>query len=151
MVRSFLAGALSAVLTVGAVQAAEVQVKTLNRGSDGGLMVIEPALVRIAPGDTVHFVATDKGHNVESIPAMTPEGGVQFTGPMNQDVSVTFDKPGIYGVRCKPHYGMGMVGMVVVGDPVNEDAAKAITHPGRAKQIFGALFDKLDATKTAAN
>ncbi|MFL5253307.1 MAG: pseudoazurin [Rhodopila sp.] len=150
MIRSILSGAVCAALTLCAAQAAEVEVKTLNRGGDGGFMVIEPALVRIAPGDTVHFVATDKGHNVESIPGMTPEGATPFAGKMNEDVTVTFDKPGIYGVRCKPHYGMGMVAMIVVGDPVNEDAAKSVGHPGKAKQIFGTLFDKLDATKTAS-
>jgi pseudoazurin len=149
MLRSILSGAVVAALTLCAAQAAEVEVKSLNRGGDGAFMVLEPAFVRIAPGDTVHFVATDKGHNVESIPGMIPDGASPFAGKMNEDVTVTFDKPGIYGVRCKPHYGMGMVAMVVVGDPVNEDAAKAVNQPGKAKQIFGALFDKLDATKTA--
>ena len=43
--------------------AAEIEVKMLNKGSDGGAMVFEPALVKIAPGDTVKFIATDKGHN----------------------------------------------------------------------------------------
>jgi hypothetical protein len=44
---------------------------------------------------------------------------------------------------------MGMVGLIVVGDPANTDSAKAVTHPGRAKQIFAKLFDRL-ATETAA-
>jgi hypothetical protein len=63
---------------------------------------------------------------------------------------VTFDKPGIYGIKCLPHYGMGMVGMIVVGTPENEAKAKAASHPGRAKQVFANLFDKLEATRTAA-
>ena len=63
---------------------------------------------------------------------------------MSEDVSVTFDKPGVYGIRCKPHYGLGMVALVVVGDPaVNLDAAKAIKQPGKAKQAFDALFAQL--------
>lgn len=44
---------------------------------------------------------------------------------------------------------MGMVGLVVVGDATNLDQAKAATHPGKAKQIFATLFDKLATTKTA--
>jgi len=64
-------------------------------------------------------------------------------------VEITFDKPGVYGYKCKPHYGMGMVGMIVVGEPTNADQAKAVTHPGKAKQAFTNLFDKL-ATQTAA-
>jgi pseudoazurin len=150
MVRSIVSAAVIAVLSAGAAQAANVDVKALNKGSEGAMMVFEPAFVRIAPGDTVRFVATDKGHNVESIKGMAPEGAAPFTSKMNEDVTVTFDKPGVYGVQCKPHYGMGMVALVVVGDPVNEDAAKAITQPGKAKQAFSALFGQLDATKTAA-
>ena len=34
-----------------------------EQGQDGAVMVFEPAFVKIAPGDTVKFVATDKGHN----------------------------------------------------------------------------------------
>ena len=64
---------------------------------------------------------------------------------------MTFDRPGVYGVRCKPHYGMGMVAMVVVGTPANIDQAKAVSHPGKAKSTFAALFDKLASSKTAAD
>lgn len=52
-----------------------------------------------------------------------------------------FDKPGVYGFKCKPYYGMGMVGMVVVGTPVNQDQAKAVKHPGKAARVFASLFD----------
>jgi pseudoazurin len=58
---------------------------------------------------------------------------------------VTFDKPGVYGVKCAPHYGMGMVGLVVVGTPTNAAEAKAVTHPGKAKTAFAALFEKVAA------
>ncbi len=143
-------GALVAALGfAGAAGAAEVEVKMLNKGTEG-VMVFEPALVKINPGDTVKFVAADKGHNVESIETMLPEGGTAFTGKVNEEISVTFDKAGVYGYKCKPHYGMGMVGMVVVGDAANVDQAKAATHPGKAKQAFATLFDKLATTTTAA-
>ena len=143
-------GAIIAAFGVaGAANAAEVEVKMLNKGTDG-VMVFEPALVKIEPGDTVKFVAADKGHNVETVDAMVPEGGQKFVGKVNEELAVTFDKPGVYGYKCKPHYGMGMVGMIVVGDAANVDQAKAATHPGKAKQAFANLFDKLAATKTAA-
>lgn len=128
--------------------AAEVEVKMLNKGTEG-IMVFEPALVNIQPGDSVKFVPTDKSHNAESIKGMLPEGAVPFVGKMNEAVTVTFDKPGVYGYKCKPHYGMGMVGMVVVGEPVNAAEAKVPAHPGKAKQAFANLFDKL-AAKTAS-
>lgn len=123
--------------------AAEVEVKMLNKGTDGGLMVFEPSLVKIAPGDTVKFVAADKTHNAETVKGMLPEGATPFAGKMSENVSVTFDKPGVYGVKCMPHYAMGMVALVVVGKPDNVDQAKAIPQSGKAKQVFATLFDRL--------
>jgi len=133
----------------GAASAAEVEVKMLNKGTEG-VMVFEPAFVKISPGDTVKFVAADKGHNAEIIDGMVPDGGQKFAGKINEELSITFDKPGVYGYKCKPHYGMGMVGMIVVGDAAHVDQAKEAKHPGKAKQVFANLFDKLAATKTAA-
>ncbi|AWM85406.1 pseudoazurin [Microvirga sp. 17 mud 1-3] len=150
MRKVIMLGVLVAALgAAGAAGAAEVEVKMLNKGTEG-VMVFEPALVKINPGDTVKFVAADKGHNVESIDAMTPEGGKAFVGKVNEELAITFDKPGAYGYKCKPHYGMGMVGLVVVGEPANLDQAKAAAHPGKAKQAFATLFDKLATTATAA-
>jgi pseudoazurin len=98
----------------------------------------------------VKFVVADKGHNVETIDTMLPEGGQKFVGKINEELAITFEKPGVYGYKCKPHYGMGMVGLVVVGDAPNLDEAKAAKHPGKAKQTFANLFDKLATTTTAA-
>ena len=143
-------GALVAALGfAGAAGAAEVEVKMLNKGSDG-VMVFEPALVKINPGDTVKFLASDKGHNAEIVDGMLPEGGRAFVGKINEELSITFDKAGVYGYKCKPHYGMGMVGMIVVGEASNVDQAKEAKHPGKAKQAFANLFDKLATTTTAA-
>ena len=133
----------------GAASAAEIEVKMLDKGTDG-VMVFEPAMVKIEPGDTVKFVATAKGHNAETIKGMLPADATPFVGKLNQDISVTFDKPGVYGVKCLPHYGMGMVALIVVGTPANADAAKAVTHPGKAKQAFAALFEKLPTQAAAA-
>ena len=149
MLKLVVIGAVLATGFVSAASAAEFEVKMLNKGT-AGVMVFEPALVKIQPGDTVKFLASDKGHNVETVEAMLPEGAKPFTGKINEEVAVTFDKAGVYGYKCKPHYGMGMVGMIVVGEPGNVDEAKAAAHPGKAKQSFANLFEKLAATKTAA-
>lgn len=119
--------------------AAEHEVKMLNKGAEG-IMVFEPAFLKIAPGDTVHFVATDKGHDVLSIEGMIPAGATPFTGKMNEDLTVAFDTPGVYGYKCKPHYGMGMVGLVVVGEAINLADASAVPQKGKAKQQFEKLF-----------
>lgn len=123
----------------GIAGAAEVEVKMLNKGAKGA-MVFEPDVVKIAVGDTVHFVATDKSHDVMSIAGMLPDGAVAFEGKINEDLTVTFTVPGVYGYKCKPHYGMGMIGLVVVGDPVNLDAAKAVKQTGVAKKRFAEIF-----------
>jgi len=145
-----LAAAAAVMVLTGGARAAEVEVKLLNKGTDGGLMVFEPAFVKIAPGDTVKFVSTDKGHNAESIKGMLPEGATPFLGKNNEDIAVKFEKDGVYGIKCLPHYGMGMVAMVVVGSPGNVDQAKAVPQVGKAKQAFATLFDKLEASKTAS-
>ena len=145
-----LAAALIALgVAATAADAAEFEVKMLNKGAKG-TMVFEPDLVKLAPGDSVRFRATDKGHNVETIKGMVPEGAATFAGKMNEEVLVTFDQAGLYGIRCKPHYGLGMVGLIVVGDATNAAAASRIKHPGKAKKVFADLFTEL-GTIAAAN
>jgi pseudoazurin len=136
-----IAGAMLAGIVASAAPAlaAEHEVKMLNKGADG-TMVFEPSLLKIAPGDRIRFVPTDKGHNVLSIEGMAPEGAAAFQSKMGQELTVTFDQPGVYGYECKPHYGMGMVGLVVVGDPVNLAEAQAVPQKGKAKKRFEALF-----------
>ena len=146
LVMAAFAGAMA---MAGGATAAEVEVKMLNRGTEG-VMVFEPALIKVELGDTVKFVATDKGHNAETIKGMLPDGAATFAGKNGEDIVVKFDQAGIYGVKCTPHYGMGMVAMIVAGTPANEEQARAVPQVGKARQVFAALFEKLAATKTAS-
>lgn len=107
--------ALTLALASGAF-AETVEVEMLNRGEGRETMVFRPDFVRIAPGDTVKFVPTDRGHNVQSDPEMWPEGVEPFEGKINEEVDVTFDTEGLYGAKCLPHYAMGMVMTIAVGD-----------------------------------
>ncbi len=132
-----------------ATQAAEYEINTLNMSSHG-MFQFDPQEVKIKVGDTVHFVAKDKGHNVESIEGMIPVGATPFKGAMNKDLTVTFTQPGVYGFKCAPHYGMGMVGLIVVGDDLpNLQKAEAVNHPGKAKTAFATLFKNVDAHAAA--
>lgn len=142
MFRTLLSGAMLALAITGAT-AAEVEIKMLNKGA-AGAMVFEPALVKIAPGDTVKFVPTDKGHDAETIPDMLPAGAEPFASKLSEPLDVTFKQAGVYGVRCKPHYGMGMVAVVVVGEPANLEAATALAAkaPGKAKTVLADLLAK---------
>jgi len=115
MIRELKIAAVLGLALTGAAWAETVEVQMLNRG-DAGTMVFEPAFVRIAPGDSVRFVATDRGHNAETIEGMLPEGATPFSGAINEELTVTFDETGLFGVRCTPHYAMGMVMVIAVGD-----------------------------------
>jgi pseudoazurin len=141
MMKTGLALAAGVALTIMALpaNAADIEVKMLNKGAKG-TMVFEPDFVKAQPGDSIHFVATDKGHDAESIDGMVPEGATPFVGEMGKDITVKLDKEGFYGVRCKPHFGMGMVMLVEVGKGANADAAKGAKMPPKAKQKFEELF-----------
>ncbi|WIJ26976.1 pseudoazurin [Devosia sp. RR2S18] len=123
--------------------AADYEIKMLNKG-EAGAMVFEPAALQIQPGDTVTFVPTDKSHNAETILGMIPEGAEAFKGKINQEVKVTFDVPGLYGVKCAPHFGMGMVAAIAVGDELpNVEEAKAVKVPPKAQERFDAAYTEL--------
>lgn len=136
------AAALFAVMSVPAL-AADFEVHMLNKG-ESGAMVFEPSSLKVAAGDTVTFVPVDKGHDVESIKGMIPDGAKEFKSKINETYKVTFDVPGAYAIKCTPHFGMGMVGLVVVGDaPANIDAVKTGKLPKKARE-------RMDAAITAA-
>jgi pseudoazurin len=126
-----------------ATAASPHMIKMLNYGASG-MMVFEPNLLRIKPGDSVTFIPADMGHNVESITGMLPAGATPFKGSMSKALTVTFSKPGIYGFKCGPHAGMGMVGVIVVGNkPNNLAQAEAVSLPGRAKQVMTSLLARV--------
>tara|TARA_B100001059_G_scaffold198273_1_gene204074 strand:+ start:1014 stop:1451 length:438 start_codon:yes stop_codon:yes gene_type:complete len=107
------------------MHAANFEVKMLNQGASG-VMVFEPAFLKINTGDTVTFIATDAAHNSASIPGMLPKGASSWNGELSRDIAVTFDVPGVYGYQCTPHSMMAMVGVIQVGDNnANLDSAKA--------------------------
>jgi pseudoazurin len=141
---SFTTAAFAAMMITGAAYAADHQVQMLNKGTQG-VMVFEPNFIEAAPGDTVTFVPTDKGHDASSIDGMLPEGAQPFKGEISKPITVTIDKEGVYGVKCVPHYGMGMVALIVAGKPANLDQAKKVKQPGKAKKVFEELFAKVPA------
>lgn len=139
-----LAAALS-VAVFGSASAADHEVKMLNKGAKGE-MVFEPDLITAAVGDTVTFVPTNAGHLAETMKGMVPDGGKPFKGKAGKPVTMTIDAEGVYGIKCQPHYSMGMVALVVAGKPVNLDAAKAVkqTSP-KAKARFDEIFAQVPA------
>ncbi len=132
------------ILTPWSSWAADYEVKMLNKGSDGQAMAFEPAFLHIQPGDTVHFKPVDKGHNVDTIPGMLPDGATPLKSALSKQVDVTFQEPGLYGYRCVPHFGMGMVGLIEVGNsPVNHASAEQAKMPPLAKKRMDSLISQV--------
>ena len=105
------------------VIAADHTVEMLS-SSNGEMMVFKPAVLKIAPGDTVTWKATNPGHNTASIAEMTPDASLEWNGKINEELKITFTKEGIYGYKCTPHYVLGMIGIIAVGDNLaNLDAS----------------------------
>jgi pseudoazurin len=125
-----------AVALAGPIQAKTATVKMLNSGA-AGAMVFEPAFVKVSPGDSVTFAPTNPSHNAESITSMMPAGATPFKATVNQAITVKFTKPGLYGVKCAPHLGLGMVALVQVGNAspnLAQAKAEAAKLPPLAKK-----------------
>ncbi len=140
-----LAAALAAAVLAAAPAGAETfRVEMRNRGEKGS-MVFEPDFLAIEPGDSVKFIATHQSHNAASIDGMVPEGYAGFKGRINEEIEVTFDRPGFYGIKCSPHFGMGMVMLVKVGKAELTDAIRTLEVPARARPRLDAIFARIDA------
>lgn len=137
--------AFAIVLMLGSPAAAgELRMEMRNQ-SGSERFVYEPDFIRVSPGDTVVFVPIDKGHNAVSIEGFGPGGGQPINVGFNKEVAVTFDKPGIYGVKCTPHVGLGMVGIIVVGEVEVPEAARASIAklPPKARQRLELLLGQV--------
>lgn len=129
-------------LVISAPASAEMhEVKMLNRNASGP-MVYEPDFLQIAPGDTVKFIKTTSGHNAATVEGMVPEGHEGFLGKINEEIEVTLDEKGFYGIKCSPHYGMGMVMVIRVGDSDLPAAFPAADVPERAKKRFVEILER---------
>lgn len=134
----------AAIPLIGSAWAGETRIESLNKAGDQRF-VYAPDLVRVLPGDAVVFVPTDKGHNTVSIDGMLPEGAKPISIGFNKEGAVVFNRPGIYGFKCTPHVGLGMVGLVVVGDPGGSDEVRraAAKLPPKARERIYALLTQL--------
>ena len=143
--KTITAAAALLIFAVVPAMAANFEVKMLNKGADGAGMVFEPALVKVAVGDTVTFLPTDKGHDAQTLKEILPEGGDVFKGAMGKEVAVTFTTPGVYGVKCTPHIGMGMVALIVVGDAPALEQARTAKLPKKARERIDAAIVAYEA------
>ena len=121
--------------------AAEVSIEMLNKDANGNKMVYSQEVAKVDVGDTVTWFPASKGHNVEII---SSPNKMKFKSKNSKEAKITFDTPGIYYYWCTPHKGMGMIGLVVVGNDLSNiddiASAKAI---GKSKKKLKTLLASL--------
>ena len=123
------------------VVAADVTIEMLNKDANGNKMVFSEEIVRIGIGDTVTWVPTNKGHNVEMV---SSPNNMKFKSKNNKETSITFEQSGIYYYWCTPHKGMGMIGLVLVGeDKSNFDQVLNAKALGKSKKKLKRLLKEI--------
>ena len=121
--------------------AADVTIEMLNKDADGNRMVYSQEIAKIEVGDTVTWLPASKGHNVEMI---SSPNDMKFKSKNGEEAKITFNTPGIYYYWCTPHKGMGMIGLVVVGNDLsNADDIASAKAIGKSKKKLKALLASL--------
>lgn len=98
-----------------------------------------PMVLRINTGDKVSF-ENMTGHTASLMPEFVPAGSidvVEWNVQMGNDfVTPPLTVPGIYFVKCDPHYGMGMVMAIIVSAPTNLTVIEAKKPKGVDKRLL---------------
>jgi len=122
--------------------AADMTIEMLNK-RDKEKMVYSEDIARIDVGDTLTWVPTSKGHNVHFLAG--PDGWkLPKKSKNNDEVSITFDTPGVYLYQCTPHATMGMIAFVVVGEDTSNLAdIEKMKIRGKSKKKFKKLLKEI--------
>ena len=97
-------------------------------------------VAKIEVGDTIEWLPTNKGHNVEFLagPNMDP---LAEKSDLDVSHSVTFALPGVYLYQCTPHGNMGMLGLIIVGNNFNNlDKIEEVELSHVAKSVLQRLI-----------
>ena len=141
---AFITSVFGFVFFANLAYADDMTIEMLNKRDDGAKMVYSEDIARIDVGDTITWVPTSKGHNVQFIAG--PEGWeLPKKSKNNKEVAITFDVPGVYVYVCTPHATMGMIGVVTVAEggevPLNY-VSKAKVR-GKSKKKLKKLLGEL--------
>lgn len=140
----FLMGAA----TQAAAETFTVKMVSYDKTISDKSMYFDPPLLHVQLGDTVIFEPTQTGHNTASKKGMLPDGAEKWNSAIDEQFEVTFNTNGTYGYICSPHYAVGMIGMILVGDySTNLEEVRKVRHRGKAKKAFKNLFNQVDALK----
>jgi len=103
----------------------------------------KPMVIKIAPGDTVswenmngHISNTIFTNTDQSKVEYLPEGAKGWTSAMGENYGTEpLTVEGVYLYKCDPHWGAGMGGSIIVGEPTNLEAIKATKPKGALKRL----------------
>lgn len=125
---------------MGTAHAEDITIDMLNKRDDGAKMVYSQDIARIDVGDTITWLPTQKGHNVEFIAG--PDGWkAPKKSKLGKEYAYTFDTAGVYLYQCTPHKSMGMIAVVVVGDGDNDISGAKVKGKSKKKlkEILGEI------------
>ncbi|MCY3751845.1 MAG: plastocyanin/azurin family copper-binding protein [Gammaproteobacteria bacterium] len=141
---------------LGSLQASAQQIHVVNAEA----RIFNPDVIYVKPGDNVRFVnmTSHDAVSINQVPlpdgqvfdGMLPEGAEGWKSKMGNDFTLQMDIEGVYPYVCIPHIGFGMVGVIVVGEPVNVDAAMDAAR-ANLKGPYRRLIGKILKVQRAAN
>ncbi len=107
-----------------------------NHVVNAEVTAFNPMVIKIAPGDTVSWENMN-GHITHTIDEYLPAGAEGWESQMGENFQT---KPltveGAYFYKCTPHWGAGMGGVIIVGNPTNLDDVAATSPKGAAKRLL---------------
>ncbi len=146
----------AALFIVCALPAAGQQTHVVNAEA----RIFNPDVIYVQPGEYVKFVnmTSHDTVSINQVPlpdgkvfeGMLPAGAEGWKSGMGNNITLQLDIEGVYPYVCVPHIGFGMVGVIVVGEPVNidiamENAKANLTGPYR--RLIGKLLKVQRAVK----
>ena len=99
---------------------------------------IEVAEINV--GDTIEWLPKNKGHNVEFLAGPNMKA-LPEKSDLDASHRITFDLPGVYLYQCTPHGNMGMLGLIIVGNNIdNLDDIEKVELSRVAKSVLQRLI-----------
>ncbi len=128
---------------VGASVLLSTSVMAENHVVNAEVTAFNPLVLKVAPGDTVswenmngHIVNTIFTNKDQSKTEYIPEGAKGFTSAMGENFTTEpLTVGGVYLYKCDPHWGAGMGGSIIVGEPTNLEAIAATKPKGALKRL----------------
>ncbi len=96
----------------------------------------KPMVVKVALGDTVSWKAMS-GHTTETVDGMIPGDADGWKSSVGEAFTTPeLNVEGVYFYKCGPHWGAGMGGVIIVGNPTNLSSIEALKPKGAAKRLL---------------